>query len=409
MAKRDELIVGLDIGTTKICAVVGERTEEGLAIVGIGTHPSRGLKKGVVVDIDATVASIKKAVAEAEVMAGCEIASAYAGIAGSHIKGFNSHGVIAIKDREIKPADVKRVLEAARTVSIPPDREVIHVLAQEYIVDDQDGVREPVGMSGVRLEAKVHIVTGAVASAQNLIACANRSGLDVRDIVLQPLASGAAVLTPDERDLGVMLIDLGGGTTDLAIFCEGSVRHTASLPLGGNHVTRDIAVGLRAPFGAAEEVKIKYGCALASMVDPEETVEVPSVGGRRPRMLSRQVLCQIIEPRVEEIFTMVAREVGRTGAEEMLTAGAVLTGGSAMLEGMPELAEQILDMPVRVGTPIGVGGLSDVVRSPMYATGVGLVVYGSQQQAPRRFRSGEGLVVRRVWRRMREMVTEFFF
>ncbi|MCM2357831.1 MAG: cell division protein FtsA [Geobacteraceae bacterium] len=408
--RNDNLIVGLDIGTTKICAIVGNLTEDGLDIVGIGTSPSRGLRKGVVINIESTVASIKKAVEEAELMAGCEIKSVYAGIAGGHIKGFNSQGIIAIKNREVSPEDVKRVIEAAKAIAIPMDREVIHILPQEFIIDDQDGIREPLGMSGVRLEAKVHIVTGAVASAQNIIKSCNRAGLDVADIVLEQLASSEAVLTADEKELGVALIDVGGGTTDIAIFVDGAIKHTSVLSLGGNHMTNDIAVGLRTPMAEAEKIKQKYGCCLASMVGKDETIEVPSVGGRKPRVLSRQLLADILEPRVEEIFSLVNREIVKSGFEDMIASGVVITGGSTILEGMPELAEQIFNLPVRRGLPQQIGGLVDVVNSPVYATGVGLVVYGSKNVGISEFPSAQTdeNLFRRVSRRMKEWFGEFF-
>jgi cell division protein FtsA len=408
--RKDNLIVGLDIGTTKICAIVGNMTDEGLDIVGIGTSPSRGLRKGVVINIESTVASIKKAVGEAELMAGCEIKSVYAGIAGGHIKGFNSQGIIAIKNREVSPEDVKRVIEAAKAIAIPMDREVIHILPQEFIIDDQDGIREPLGMSGVRLEAKVHIVTGAVASAQNIIKSCNRAGLDVADIVLEQLASSEAVLSADEKELGVALIDIGGGTTDIAIFVDGAIKHTSVLSLGGNHMTNDIAVGLRTPMAEAEKIKQKYGCCLAALVGKDETIEVPSVGGRAPRILSRQLLAEILEPRVEEIFSLVNREIVKSGYEDMIASGVVITGGSTILEGMPELAEQIFNLPVRRGVPQNIGGIVDVVNSPVYATGVGLVVYGSKNVGISEFptdQSDENLF-RRVSRRMKEWFGEFF-
>ncbi|MEW6266478.1 MAG: cell division protein FtsA [Thermodesulfobacteriota bacterium] len=375
------LIVGLDIGTTKICSVVGEITSRGVDIVGIGMHPSAGLRKGVVVNIERTVDSIKRAVEEAELMAGCEISSVYAGIAGGHIKGFNSHGVIAVKSREVTEADVDRVLEAARAIAIPTDREVIHTIAQEFIVDDQDGIQDPRGMSGVRLEAKVHIVTGAVTSAQNIIRCAHSAGLDVCDIVLESLASSEAVLTPEEKDLGVALIDFGGGTTDLAIFARNSIKHTAVLALGGINLTNDIAIGLRTPMQAAEEIKKKYGCCLSSLINKDEVIEVESVGGRKTRRLSRQVLGEILEPRVEEIMALINREIVRSGFDDQVTSGVVITGGAAMLEGVPEVAEQVFDLPVRRGYPLNVGGLTDVVNNPMYATAVGLVLFGVKQEA----------------------------
>ncbi len=409
MAKKNgELIVGLDIGTTKICAIVGEVTETGIDIIGIGSHPSKGLRKGVVINIETTVASIKRAIEEAELMAGCEISTVYTGIAGGHIKGFNSHGVVAVKDKEIRQPDVERVIDAAKAIAIPLDREVIHILPQEFIVDEQDGIREPIGMSGVRLEAQVHIVTGAVSSAQNIVKCANRTGLNVADIVLEQLASSEAVLTEDEKELGVALIDIGGGTTDIALFSEGAIVHTSVLAVGGNHLTNDIAVGLRTPTHEAEKIKQKYGCAMASMVDREETIEVPSVGGRAPRVLSRQILCEIIEPRVEEIFMLVHREIQKSGYEELLASGLVITGGSTLLDGMAELAEDVTSLPVRRGNPQGISGLVDVVRSPMYATGVGLVIYGAQHQDARHFRVRDDNVYGKVRGRMRAWLADFF-
>ncbi len=405
MLRRDDLIVGLDIGTTKICAVVADRTENGIDIVGIGTSASRGLRRGVVVDIDATVGSIKHAVEEAELMADFEITSVYAGIAGGHIRGFNSHGVVAVKDREVREGDVKRVIDAAKAVAIPMDREVIHVLPQEFIIDDQDGIREPLGMSGVRLEAKIHIVTAAVTSAQNIVKCANKAGLNVIDIVLEPLASAQAVLAGDERDLGVCMIDIGGGTTDIACFADGSIKNTAVLGLGGYHLTNDIAVGLRTPFNEAERIKKKFGVASARYLATDDVITVPSVGGRRPREISRKILCEIIEPRVEEILSLARQEIAKTGLEDRIPSGVVLTGGASALEGMPELAEEIFEAPVRRGLPTHVGGLQDVVRNPMYATGVGLVLFGSSQQRLRRgsrFRIRDESIFGRVKQRMRD-------
>lgn len=410
-ARRDNLIVGLDIGTTKICAIVGNLTEDGIDIVGIGSSPSHGLRKGVVINIDSTVQSIRKAIEEAELMAGCEIKTVFAGIAGGHIKGINSQGVIAIKNREVSPEDVKRVIEAAKAIAIPMDREVIHILPQEFIIDDQDGIREPLGMSGVRLEAKVHIVTGAAASAQNIVKSCNRAGLDVSDIVLEQLASSEAVLSPEEKELGVALVDIGGGTTDVAIFVDGAIKHTAVLSLGGHQITNDIAVGLRTPMAEAEKIKHKYGCCLASLVGKDETIEVPSVGGRKPRILSRQLLAEILEPRVEEIFTLVNREIVKSGFEDMIASGVVITGGSTILEGMPELAEQIFNLPVRRGTPQKIGGLVDVVNSPVYATGVGLVIYGSRHmEVATHFPTtqSDDSLFRKVSKRMREWFGEFF-
>ena len=408
MGKKDALVVGLDIGTTKICTVVGEVSDGQVNIIGLGTFPSKGLRKGVVINIESTVQSIKKAVEEAELMAGCHLTSVYAGIAGGHIKGINSHGVIAVKNREIGQNDVKRVIDAASAVAMPMDREVIHIIPQEFIVDDQDGINDPVGMSGVRLEGRVHIVTGAITSAQNIIKCANKAGLDVDDIVLEQLGSSEAVLTPEEKDLGVAIIDIGGGTTDLVIFSNGAIKHTCVFSLAGSHITSDLSMGLRTPVEDAEKIKIKYGCSLTALVRKDETIEVPSVGGRKPRVLSRQTLAEIIEPRVEEILTLVHNEVVRTGFANLLASGIVLTGGSAILEGVPELAEQIFNLPVRRGTPIGIGGLVDLVASPMYATGVGLVLYGSRNKGQSRFKVGEGNIFSKVTHRMREWIGEFF-
>jgi cell division protein FtsA len=397
------LIVGLDIGTTKICAVVGELTPGGVDIVGIGTSPSTGLRKGVVVNIEQTVQSIKKALEEAELMAGCDIRSVYAGIAGSHIKGFNSHGVIAVKGGEVGPKDVDRVIDAAKAVAIPLDREVIHILPQEYIVDDQRGIADPLGMAGVRLEVKVHIVTGAVTSAQNIVRACHRSGLDVADIVLESLASSRAVLTDEEREIGVALVDVGGGTTDVAIFSKDSIKNTSVLALGGTNLTNDIAFGLRTPMAAAERIKIKHGCALAEMVDPEEYIEVPSVGDRAPRRLSRQVLAEICEPRVEEILGLVDQELVRTDYKNKIAAGVVLTGGTSLIEGLQELGDQIFNVPTRIGHPRGVGGLKDVVSSPVYATAVGLLMYGARKEGTeQRFRIREENVFGRILGRMRK-------
>jgi cell division protein FtsA len=383
MARRSsDIIVGLDIGTTKIAAIVAEMVDNGLDVIGIGTHVSRGLKKGVIVNIDSTVAAIKQAVLEAEGMSGCEISQVYVGIAGGHIKGVNSTGTVAIKDKEVRPSDVAKVLELARAIALPVDRHVVHVLPQEYRVDGQDGVREPLGMCGVRLEARVHIVTAAAAALQNIIKCCSRCDLEVVDTVLEPLASGEAVLERDEKDLGVALVDIGGGTTDIAIFTEGSVAHTSVIPLGGHQLTSDIAFGLRTPPHEAEKIKHRWGCALASMVSNSETIEVASVGGRAPRVLSRQMLCRdIIQPRIEEIFSFVKAEIVRLGCEDMLASGAVITGGATQLPGMAELAEEVLGIPVRLGLPKGVGGLADVVKSPAFSTGVGLVQYGAAQHA----------------------------
>ncbi len=409
MSRKDDLIVGLDIGTTKICVIVAEQTESGVDVGGVGTHPSRGLRKGVVVDIDATVDSIKRAVEEAELMADCEITSVYAGIAGGHIRGFNSHGVVAVKDREVGENDVRRVIDAAKAVAIPMDREVIHVIPQEFIIDDQDGIREPLGMSGVRLEAKIHIVTAAVTSAQNIVKCANKAGLNVMDIVLEPLASAEATLADDERDLGVCLIDIGGGTTDVAVFAEGSIKHTSVLALGGYHITNDIAVGLRTPFEEAERIKKKFGVASARYLGHDDVISVPSVGGRRPRQVSRKLLCEIIEPRVDEILSLARRELVKAGLEDQIPSGVVLTGGCSALDSLGELAEEIFESPVRPGTPTHVGGLQDVVRGPMYATGVGLSLFGASQDQVRpstRFRIRDGSIFGRVKQRMRDWFYE---
>lgn len=386
MGKRDELIVGLDIGTTKIAAIVGEVTEEGIDIIGVGTHPSRGLRKGVVTHIDNTVASIKRAVEEAELMAGCEISSVYAGIAGGHIQGFNSHGMVAVKDGEVRATDIGRVIDAAKALAIPGDKEIIHVLPQDFVVDGQDGIKEPLGMSGVRLETRVHIVTAAVTSAQNVIKCCQRCGLHVSELVLQPLASAEAVLHEDERELGVALIDIGGGTTDITIFVDGSIVHSSVIAAGGNHISNDIAVGLRTPSIEAERLKQRWGCALTAMVDPEEEIEVPSVGGRSARRIERRLLCEIIEPRVEEIFMLAHRAIANSGYGDLLASGAVITGGATILEGMPEMAEQVLEMPVRRGSPRNIGGLVDVVKNPKFATGVGLVLHGAKQGESRNFK-----------------------
>ncbi|MEW6439634.1 MAG: cell division protein FtsA [bacterium] len=402
MRKRDNhLMVGLDIGTTKICTLVGESKEDGIEIVGIGRYPSRGLRKGVVVDMESTIQSIKKAVEEAELMAGCSVASVYVGIAGGHIKGFNSTGIVKIRDGEVKEADVRRVIETATAVDIPPDREVLHVVPQEYTIDGQDGIKEPVGLVGVRLEAQVHIVTGAVTSAQNLIKCANSAGLNVNDIVLEQLASSEAVLTEDEKELGVALVDIGGGTSDLAIFSGGSVKHTSVLGLGGNQITSDLAVGLQTPISDAEEVKKQWGCCRSSLIDPEELIEVQGVGGRGVRSLSRSVLAEIIEPRVSEVFTLIKREIEMSGYQEMIPSGLVLTGGSAQLAGVVDLAEEIFQAPVRVGVPNGVGGLVEVIRNPSYATAVGLLLYGKRDRDEKRFPQRGEKTFSKVIRRMR--------
>jgi len=403
MQRREDIVVGLDIGTTKICAVVGEVSDDGISIIGIGTHPSIGLRKGVVVNIETTVESIKKAVEEAELMAGCEISSVYTGIAGGHITGFNSRGIVAIKGSEITPQDVERVIDAARAVAIPMDREVIHVLPQEYIVDEQPGIQNPVGMAGVRLEAKIHIVTGAVTSAHNIVKCANRAGLDVCDIVLESLASGEAVLSEGEKQLGAALLDLGGGTTDLAIFSGKNIKHTFVLALGGDNLTNDIAIGLRCPHPEAERIKKRYGNCVSKNIQADEAIEVPGVSGREARKLPRQILGEILEPRMEEIFSLVNREIYRAGMENMVASGMVLTGGTALLEGVTEIAESIFSLPTRIGTPQGLRGLADVVNNPMYATGVGLVLYGArhQQTEKKKFRIRDRHIFNRLMNRMK--------
>jgi cell division protein FtsA len=392
------------VGTTKICAIVAEPLPDGtLHIVGVGSAASRGLRKGVVVNLDATVEAVKRAVAEAEQMAGTEMGSVYAGIAGAHLRGANCRGGAAVagRDREVTAADVERAIEAARAIAVPPDREIVHVLPQLFTVDDGEGVREPVGMSGTRLGAEVHVVTASVTAVQNVIRAINRAGLAVQEVVVEPLASAEAVLHPDERELGVLLIDIGGGTTDVALLREGAVWHTAILPLGGDHITNDIAVGLRTPVADAEELKRRYGCALTPLVSSEETVEVPSVGGRRPRRLSRQVLADIIQPRAEEIFALVARDLDRAGFQGAAAAGLVVTGGTSIMEGLPELAEAVFDTPVRRGLPETVGGLADVVKSPIYATGVGLALYGARRrEGPAAVGGGGGTRVERLFRRV---------
>ncbi len=408
-----DVIVGLDVGTTKICAIAAEVTHgDRLEVIGVGTAPSRGLRKGVVVNIDATVEAIRRAVEEAEQRAGVEISSVYAGVAGGHIRGINSRGVVAVsgKSREVNAVDIERALEAAKAINLPPDREIIHALPQAFVVDDQDGIREPLGMSGVRLEVEVHLVTGAVTSVQNVVRSVNRAGLAVQDIVLEPLASAEAVLSPDEKELGILLIDIGGGTTDAALFRDGAIWHTAILPLGGDHITNDIAVGLRTPNADAEDLKKRYGCALTALVREDETIDVPSVGGRKPRQLSRQILSEIVQPRVEEIFTLIARDLAKAGLDDAPTAGIVITGGTSILEGIPELAEQVFDLPVRRGFPAPTGGLADVVRSPIYSTGVGLVLYGLRGRAHggAPFDETDGNLFTRIRRRMTEWFSDLF-
>lgn len=384
MAKNQDknLIVALDVGTSKIAALVAEIGEDGeLEIVGFGSHPSRGLKRGVVVNIESTVQSIQRAVEEAELMAGCDIHSAFTGIAGSHIRSMNSHGIVAIRDREVNQSDVDRVIDAAKAVAIPADQKILHILPQEFIVDTQEGVREPVGMSGVRLEAKVHIVTGAVSAAQNITKCLRRCGLAVGDVILEQLASSHAVLTDDEKELGVCLLDIGGGTADIAIFTEGAIRHTSVIPIAGDHVTSDVAVALRTPMQHAEQIKIKHASCLPHVVDPQDMIDVPSVAKRPTKQIHKKALAQVVAARYEELFSLVASEIRRSGFEDLIAAGMVLTGGGSKVEGITELAETLLRMPVRMGLPQNVRGLVDVREDPGYATGVGLLMHGHQQQA----------------------------
>ena len=381
-----DLIVGLDIGTSKVVAIVAAPildagpSDNTLEIIGIGTHPARGMKKGVVVNIESTVQSIQRAVEEAELMAGCQIHSVYAGIAGSHIRSLNSHGTVAIRDKEVTQGDVERVLDAAKAVHFPGDQQLLHVMPQEYIIDNQEGIREPIGMSGVRLEAKVHLITGAVSAAQNISKCIERCGLSVDGIILEQMASSYSVLEQDEKELGVCLVDIGGGTTDIAVYVDGAIRHTAVIPIAGDQVTNDIAVALRTPTQYAEEIKMKYACALTQLAREDETIEVPSVGDRPPRQLARQTLAEVVEPRYEELLVLVQAELRRSGFEELLAAGVVLTGGSSKMEGVIELAEEVFHLPVRLGLPQHVGGLVEAVRNPIHATGVGLLLFGNQSE-----------------------------
>src|SRR5438067_7262489 len=380
MVKEKNLIVGLDIGTSKIAAIVAEIAPDGAYnVIGLGSQPSRGLKKGVVVNIEATMASIQRVLEEAELMADCRISEVQTGISGSHIRSLNASGKVAIKEKEVTQADIDRVVETAKAVAIPNDQQVLHILPQEFIIDGLEDVREPLGMSGVRLEVKVHIVTGAVSAIENITKCVRRCGLEVKDVILQPLASSIAVLNEDEKELGVCLMDIGGGTTDVAVFAEGAIRHTAVIPIAGDQVTNDIAMTLRTPTKEAEELKIAHGCALRQLADPNDIIEVPGVGERGPRKLSRQMLAEVIEPRIEELFQFVQSEVRRSGFEEMISSGVVLSGGSALLAGMIELGEEVFHLPVRIGVPTYVGTLADVVRSPRYATAVGLLLDGREQ------------------------------
>lgn len=396
------LIVGLDVGTSKVVALVGEVSSEGhVEVIGIGSYPSYGLKRGIIVNIEATVQSIQRAIEEAELMAGCEIHSAYTGIAGNHVRGLNSHGMVAIRDKEVLGADIERVIDAAKAVAIPADQRILHILPQEYAIDNQEGIREPVGMSGVRLEARVHIVTSAASASQNISKCVQRCGLQVEDIILEQLASSMSVLSEDEKELGVCLVDIGGGTTDIAVFTAGAIRHTAVIPIAGDQVTNDIAVALRTPTKYAEEIKIKYGCALPDRIDPEAMIEVPSVTKRQPRQLSKKTLAEVIHARYEELFGLVLSELRRSGFEDLVASGFVITGGASAMEGSVELAESVFHMPVRLGMPQHVKGLTDVLDSPAYATSVGLLLYGYQQQ----YEGRPELVVRKgmknVWGRIK--------
>ncbi|MGH7874953.1 MAG: cell division protein FtsA [Candidatus Binatia bacterium] len=408
MAKKSSIVVGLDIGTSKICAVVGEMTERGVEIIGLGSHPSHGLRKGVVINIEATVNSLMKAIEEAGRMAGCEVHTVFTSISGGHIKGFNSHGIVAVKNKEVAQRDLERVIDAAKAVAIPMDREVLHVLPQGYIIDDQDGIKEPLGMSGVRLEAKVHIVTGAVTSAQNIIKCCNRTGLNVAEIILAPLAAAETVLTEEDRELGVLLIDMGGGTTDIALWHDGTLKHTAIIGIGGNHITNDIAAGLRTPFNDAERLKQLYGCAAARMVPEDERVEIPNIAGKGVGTVSRQILCEIIEPRLDEIFELVQKEIAKSGYENSLASGIVVTGGAMLLSGAIEMAERAFGRPVRLGVPAHVVGLLNIINDPVYAVAVGLVLHGMKRRERNVYRVREDKILSKVKHRMSDWLNEFF-
>jgi cell division protein FtsA len=408
MGRKSNVLVGLDIGTTKTTAIVGEVTETGIDIIGIGTFPAKELRKGGVVNIDNTVEAIKRAVEDAEHMSGCRINSAYVSIAGIHVKGQNSLGIVAIKGREVGADDVQRAIEASKSIAIPVEREILHTLPQNYVVDGQDGIRDPIGMSGVRLEAKVHIVTGSVPSIANIVKSVNRVGLDIDDVVMEQLAASEAILSSDEKDLGVVLIDIGGATTGIAIFSDGSIKHTSMLPVGGNYLTSDIATGLRTPLNDAEIIKIKYGCAVSANISGDETIEVPSVGGRDDRQVSRQILGRIVEPRMEEILNLALKEIVRSGYEDLLAAGVVLTGGTALLSGINEMAEKIFDMPVRTGLAVGIGGLSDVVNSPAHTVGVGLIMYGRKQVTGDSVYRKTGNIFGNLIRTIKKWLVEFF-
>ncbi|HEX4044373.1 MAG TPA: cell division protein FtsA [Gammaproteobacteria bacterium] len=397
-----DFLVGIDIGTSKVVALVGEVTAEGkLNVIGVGSHPSQGLKRGVVVNIDSTVQSIQRAVEDAELMAGCEIFSAYTGIAGSHIRSINSHGIVAIRDREVSQTDVDRVIDAAKAIAIPADQKILHVLPQEFIIDNQDSIREPLGMSGVRLEAKVHIVTGAVSAAQNIVKCMKRCGLVTSDVVLEQFASSQSILTDDEKELGVCMIDIGGGTSDIAMFTDGAIRHTAVIPIAGDQVTNDIAIALRTPTRNAEEIKIKYGCALQDLVDTSETIEIPTLGDKVGRRMPRRALAEVVEARYEELFSLAYNELQRSGLMPSLAAGIVLTGGASKVVGAQELAERIFKIPVRIGRPHHVAGMPDIIQNPVYATGVGLLVYGLRQRQTQHESTIRQPSMKSLWSRMK--------
>lgn len=409
MGKESNLVVGLDIGTTKVCAIVGEvNSSNEIDIIGVGTYPSYGLKRGVVVNIENTVQSIKNAVEEAEHMAGCEIRTVFAGIAGGHVKGISGHGMITLRNREVTDRDVERVIESANALLIPADREIIHVIPQEFIVDGQPGIKDPIGICGIKLEAKVHIVTGQITAAQNLVNCIHRAGMDVADIALEQLASSQAVLTQDEKEIGVVLIDCGGGTTDIAIFVGGSIRYTENLTLGGDHIDRDIALGLSTPLAEARKIKEKYGVAMAELVSLDESIEIPSVGGRRPRRIPKADLAMIIEPRMEEIFSLVRSEIIKSGYRDLIPAGAVITGGSVIMEGTDDLVEKILGVPVRRGIPTELGGLNDIIANPVYSTGVGLVLYGRSYNGDNKLRIRDENIFKKVFDSMKNWFREFF-
>jgi len=409
MAREHNLIIGLDIGTTKICTIVGEiNPTSGVEVLGVGTYPSNGLKRGVVVNIEKTIQSIKNAVQEAEHMAGCEIQTVFAGIAGGHIKGMSGHGMITLREREVSKKDIDRVIESANAVLIPADREIIHVIPQEYIVDGEAGIKDPIGIYGIKLEARVHIVTGQVTAAQNLVKCIHGAGMDVTDIALEQLASSEAVLTEDEKEIGVVLFDCGGGTTDIAIFSGGTIRYTENLTLGGDNVDRDIALGLSTPLAEAKKIKEKYGVCLAELVPPDEIIEVSGVGGRKARRISRKELAMIIEPRMEEIFELAKSEINKSGYWDLIPAGVVLTGGSIIMDGSVELAEKVIGLPVRRGIPRDVGGISDIIANPIYATGVGLVLYGARYKGDKKLRIREENVFKKIFDSMRNWFEDFF-